>query len=125
MVPGYLSPVGIQGPADEHQLVQTICSYHGLGSLGPQLKGKCLLFHCNNVSVVHIMAKASTHSKTMMAFVHTFTLLSMQHNIHVCIWHIMGVNNDIADILSHFKMDRFQQLCPHAEVEPLPMVNIW
>ena len=48
---------------------------------GPQLKGKHPLFHCDNALVVHIMAKASTHSKTMMALVHTFTLLSIQHNI--------------------------------------------
>ena len=90
-----------------------------------QLKGKHLLFHWDNASVVHIMAKASTHSKTMMALVHTFTLLSMQHNIHVHIQHITGVNNDIADALSRFEMDRFWQLCQHAEADPLPMANNW
>ena len=61
----------------------------------------------------------------MMALVHTFTLLSMQHIVHVHIQHIVGVNNNIADALSHFKMDRFWQLCPHTEAEPLPMANIW
>ena len=71
------------------------------------------------------MAKAFTHSKTMMALVCTFTLLSMQHNIHVHIQHIARVNNDIADALSHFEMDSFQQLCLHAETDPLPMVNFW
>ena len=74
---------------------------------GPHLKGKCLLLHCNNASVVHIMAKASTHSKTMMALVQTFTLLSMQHNIPIHIQHIAGVNNKLADTLSHFEMARF------------------
>ena len=92
---------------------------------GPQLKGKHLFFHYDNTSVVHIMAKASTHSKTMIALVCTFTLLSMQHNIQVHIQHIAGVSNDIADTLSHFKMDRFQQLCLHAEADPLSMAKIW
>ena len=92
---------------------------------GPHLKGKCLLLHCDNASVVHIMAKVSTHSKTMMALVWTFTFLSMQHNIHMHILHIAGVNNEIADALHHFKMDRFQQLCLQAEAEPLPKVTIW
>ena len=92
---------------------------------GPHLKGKCLLLHCNNASVVHIMAKASTHSKTMMALVQTFTLLSMQHNIHMHIQHIAGVNNKIADALSHFEMDRFCKLCLHVQADPLPKVNIW
>ena len=92
---------------------------------GPRLKGKCLLLHCDNASIVHIMAKASTHSKTMIALVRTLTLLSMQHNVHVHIQHITGVNNKIADALFQFEMDRFHQLCPHAEVKPLPQVAIW
>ena len=92
---------------------------------GPQFKGKCLLLHCNNASVIHIIAKASTHSKTMMALVCTFTLLSMQHNVHIHIQHIIRVSNKIADALSHFEMDRFQQLCLHAELEPIPKANFW
>ena len=92
---------------------------------GPHVKEKCLLLHCNNASVVHIMAKTSTHSKTMVALVCTFTLLSMQHNVHVHIQHIAGVNNEIAGGLSHFKMERFHKLCPHAQADPLPQVTIW
>ena len=92
---------------------------------GPQLRGKHLLFHCDNASIVHIMAKASTHSKTMMALVHTFMLLTMQHNVQVHIQHITRVCNDIADVTLHFKMDRFWQLCPHAVLEPLPPASIW
>ena len=71
------------------------------------------------------MAKASMHSKNMMALVHTFTLLAMQHNVHVHIQHIAGVNNDVADMLLHFEMDRFWQLCPYAAPEPLPPASIW
>ena len=92
---------------------------------GPWLKGKHLLFHCDSASIVHIMAKASTRSKTMMALVHIFTLLAMQHNVQVHIQHITGVCNDVADAFSHFEMDRFWQLCPHAEPEPLTPANIW
>ena len=92
---------------------------------GPQLRGKHLLFHYGNASMVHIMAKASTCSKTMMALVHSFTLLTMQHNVQVHIQHIAGVCNDIANVLSHFEKHRFWQLCPHAEPEPLTLDNIW
>ena len=70
------------------------------------------------------MAKASSHSKTMMALVCTFMLLAMQHNVHVHIQHITGVNNDVADALSCFQMDRFWQLCLHAAPEPLPPASI-
>ena len=53
-----------------------------------------------------------------MVLVHTFTLLAMQHNVQVHIQHIAGVSNDVTYALSHFKMDRFQQLCSHAESRP-------
>ena len=92
---------------------------------GSQLRGKCLLFHCDNTSIVHIMAKASMCSKTMIALVCTFMLLTMQHNMQVHIQHITRVCNDVADVLSHFKMDRFWQLCLHAVPEPLPPAHIW
>ena len=70
------------------------------------------------------MAKASTGSKTMMALVHTFMLLAMQHNVQVHIQHITGVCNDVADALLCFKMDKFWQLCLHAEPEPLTLASI-
>ena len=125
MVPGYLLPADLWGPTDEYQLAQVVCSHPGLGSLGAPVKREVLAFHCNNASVVHIMAKASTCSKTMVALVHTFMLLAMQYNVQVHIQHIAGVCNDIADVLSHFEMHRFWQLCPHAEPGPLTPANIW
>ena len=60
-----------------------------------------------------------------MALVHTFTLLAMQHNVQVHIQHIASVSNDMVDALSCFEMDRFWQLCPHEELDPLPAVKIW
>ena len=74
---------------------------------GPWLKGKHLLFHCNNALVVHIMAKASTCSKTMMALICTFMLLAMWHNVQVHIQHIARVCNDIADIYCVLKWRGF------------------
>ena len=92
---------------------------------GPQLTGKHLLFHCDNASVVHIMAKASLHSKTMMVLVCTFTLLAMHHNIHIKIQHIAGAINEVADMLSRFDMERFWWLCPGAAPQPLSPITIW
>ena len=92
---------------------------------GPQLAGKRLLIHCDNASVVHIMAKASSCSKTMMVLVHTFMLLAMQHNIHIKVQHIAGLNNKVADALSRFDMDRFWWLYPGAALESLPPISIW
>ena len=37
---GFLFPAGIQGPTDEYKLAQTVCSHHGLGSLGTPVERK-------------------------------------------------------------------------------------
>ena len=92
---------------------------------GPQLAGKHLLFHCDNASVVHIMAKASSRSKSMMALVHTFTLLAMCHNVHIKVQHIAGLHNEVADALSRFDMDRFRRQCLDAALESLAPIIIW
>ena len=103
-----------RGPADEHQLVQNYMQLPWPWLYGdPSWKeSTCSSTVQQCMGSPCIMAKASTHSKTMVALVHTLTLLSMQHNVHVHIQHIVGVNNDIADALFHFEMDRFWQLCP-------------
>ena len=41
-----------------------------------------------------------------------------KYNINVCIVHIDGTNNVIADCLSYFKQDRFKQLAPLANPAP-------
>ena len=92
---------------------------------GPQLAGKHLLFHYNNASVVHIMARASSCSKSMMALVHTLTLLAIRYNVHIKVQHIAGLHNEVADALSRFNMDRFWWLCPDAAPESLAPVTIW
>ena len=47
-----------------------------------------------------------------------------KHNIHVIITHVVGVNNAIADALSHFQVNHFQQLAPYAT--PLPdIIPAW
>ena len=77
----------------------TICGNH--------FRGKWILVHCDNTSFVQIMAKFSSGSKSMMVVVHSLVLFSMQNNFDLCLQHIPGVNNGIADALSRFDNDEF------------------
>ena len=61
----------------------------------------------------------------MMALVHTFRLLAMQHHVHIKVQHIAGLNNEVADALSRFDMDRFRRLCLGAAPKLLSPVTIW
>ena len=73
-----------------------------------------MLFHCDNQAVVDIWKSGSTHASETMALVRLLYFAAAKHNINVCIVHIDGTNNVIADCLSCFKQDRFKQLAPLA-----------
>ena len=49
-----------------------------------------------------------------MALARMLYFHATQHNIDICIMHIPGVQNNVADAISHFQMVRFWQLVPMA-----------
>ena len=68
---------------------------------------KKVLFHCDNQAVVDIWKTGTTKSSDIMALVRMLYFCAAKYNIHVIITHIAGVNNAIADALSHFQVTRF------------------
>ena len=74
---------------------------------GDQFRGKRILVHCDNTSIVQIMTKCSSRSKSMMVLVCSLLLFGMQNNFDLCLQHIPRVNNSTANALSRFNNDEF------------------
>lgn len=53
---------------------------------------------------VSIWELGFTCAKKTMALVHLLYYSAVSYNINICIVHIVGVNNEIADCLSHFNL---------------------
>ena len=53
-----------------------------------------------------------------MDLVRFLVLISMKHNFLVRARHVPGVNNEIADALSRFQVQRFRELAPGADQAP-------
>ena len=85
---------------------------------GPSWQRQRILFHCDNQAVVDIWKKGSTRAPQTMALVHLLYFCAAYHNLNVCIVHVPGVCNDIADSLSHFQMVRFRKLASQANSTP-------
>ena len=51
-----------------------------------------------------------------MGLVRLLYFCAAYHNINVCIVHVLGVHNKLADSLSCFQMDRFRKITPHANL---------
>ena len=60
----------------------------------------------------------------IMDLVRHLTLLTLEHDFYLKTIHIEGKNNEIADSLSRFQMERFWSLAPHAEQTPCPVPSI-
>ena len=85
---------------------------------GPLWRGKKLLFHCDNQSVVDIWAKGSSRDPLLMHLVRSIFFCAASHQFSVLVSHIRGTDNSIADALSRFQMLRSRQLAPLADLEP-------
>ena len=79
---------------------------------------KRVIFHCDNISVVHIVNSKRSPCKKIMQLVRKLTLMTMQYNSYFRAQHVPGPSNEIADSLSRFQVHRFRQLAPSAKELP-------
>ena len=70
------------------------------------------------ISVVDIWSRGSTCAPHTMALVCLLYFCASNNNINVCVIHVPGACNDIADSLSHFQMEKFRKLFPKANILP-------
>ena len=82
------------------ELFVIIMAFHTWGVLWQRQK---ILIHCDNLAVIAIWESGSTCAKETMALVHLLYYCAARYNINICIVHIAGVNNVIADCLSLFQ----------------------
>ena len=97
-----------------YSMERTIRNCHGRSYLGITLAKAKILFHCDNQAVISIWESGTTCAKEIMALVHLLYYSTAKYNIDVCITHIAGTENVIADCLSCFQQDKFKKLAPLA-----------
>ena len=103
------------------ELFAIVMADHTWGAL---LQRQKIFIHCNNQAVVKIWESGSTRAKEIMALVRLLYYCAARYNINVCIVHITGVNNEIADCLSCSQQDKFRRLVPLANPAP-DNIPVW
>ena len=84
-------------------------------------KQKIYIFYCDIRAVVDIWEKGTTQDHYIINLVCLLYFRAAQYNINVCIIHIPGTHNNIADALSRFQMIKFYQFVPLAKQTPDPI----
>ncbi|XP_053143317.1 uncharacterized protein LOC128341176 isoform X1 [Hemicordylus capensis] len=75
-------------------------------------------FWCDNQATVQVINRQTSRSPRVMSLVRAFVLACLSNNILFLTCHVPGVQNGLADALSHFQVQRFRQLAPEAESLP-------
>ena len=81
---------------------------------------KRILFHCDNMSTVDIISKGRSKVKSIMKLMRKLTFHAATHHFIIHAQHIPGINNNIADSLSRYQMQKFRILAPDAEEMSVP-----
>ncbi len=71
---------------------------------GPRMARSEILFHCDNMAIIHILNKQTSKDKLIMAFLRTLILLLLQLNIIFQASHIPTNDNILADAISPFQL---------------------
>ena len=83
------------------ELYAIAIAFNAWGTLWQRRK---ILIHCDNQTIVSVWKKGTCKSPEIMALIRMLYVFCAAHNnFNVCVHHISGVKNNIADALSHFQ----------------------
>ena len=89
---------------------------------GKQWSKKRIIFHCDNLSTVHILRKGRSKCSNIMLLMRRLTWCAASNNFSFYSEHIPGIKNCISDSISRFQEERFRRLAPDAEKDPVPCI---
>lgn len=88
---------------------------------GHHWPGKTIIILTDNLPITEIWHKGSSPSRDIMSLVRTLYLITARLQFVVKLKHIPGKHNIIADSLSRFQMQKFQEAAPQADQHPTPI----
>jgi len=77
-----------------------------LNIFAPKLSRKRVIFHCDNMAIVHILNKQTSRCKIIMKLVRPFVLTMLKYDISFKAVHVPGKNNVLCDALSRLQFTK-------------------
>lgn len=88
---------------------------------GPRMNNQCVSFFTDNAALVDIINKQTSKHNLIMILIRDLVLTSLRHNILFRAFHVPGVDNTRADLISRFQIIDFKKAFPEADIEPTPI----
>ena len=88
---------------------------------GARWRDSHILFKCDNMAVVNILASSTSRDPLVMHLLRTLHFILAFYNVHLIAKHIAGSNNSIADAISRNLPQVLFSQAPEAEPQPTPV----
>ncbi len=88
---------------------------------GHILANHCVLFMCDNMSVVEIINKQSSKDQHVMSLMRRFVIETMEYNILIKCKHVPEKSNIVADHLSRFQVAQARESQPQLNATPVQL----
>jgi hypothetical protein len=85
---------------------------------------KRIKFKCDNLATVNIICRGRSKEPVLMKLMRTLVMCAANNNFAIYGEILPSAENDLANSLSHFQMDRFRRLAPGADWHPTPCPTI-
>ena len=80
----------------------------------------------DNSSCTDVWFSGSTKDPAMLRILRALFFLCARSNIHLCLVHVEGQRNTLADLLSRFQFEKFREAHPSADADPHPVPeSVW
>jgi hypothetical protein len=85
---------------------------------GCQMSNQCVSLFTDNAALVDIINRQTSKHPMIMILVRDLVLTSLRHNILFRAYHVPGVDNTRADLISRLQIVEFRKAFPDADPEP-------
>ena len=92
---------------------------------GTTLTNSALLFHPDNIAVVHIINSNTSKDANLMKLIRRLMVSSLTHNVQFSSEHIPGLDNTATDLLSRLQFSRFRTLYPLMATRALRSLQLY
>lgn len=82
------------------------------------MSNQCVALFTDNAALVDIINKQTSKHPMIMILVRDLVLTSLRHNILFRAYHVPGVDNTRADLISRLQIVDFRKAFPDADPEP-------